>query len=178
MAMETSKPNLSDVSPTSVLFVCMGNICRSPMAQAIFADLVKKRGINGKFTVDSAGLGDWKLDEPPDPRAQRVLAEHQLHLDHRARMVRPVDFADFDLILYMEPSHLDKLKEICPIPLLHQKLHSIREVDPQGPGTVPDPFARGRTDDFRQMYEVLERCCKAWLETLLATKPTETRQTL
>ncbi len=89
--------------PTRVLFVCLGNICRSPTAHGVFETLVKSRGLEQRIAVDSCGTGGWHVGQPPDKRAARAAAERGYALDHlRARRFAAEDFASFDYILAMD----------------------------------------------------------------------------
>lgn len=97
-----------------VLFVCMGNICRSPTAEAVFRAALARHGIADRVEVDSAGTHGYHVGEPPDPRTQRAAASRGYDLSNiRARKVAPQDLADFDLILAMDRSNLESLMRIC-----------------------------------------------------------------
>ena len=90
----------------SVLFVCLGNICRSPMAEGVFSDLVRKRGLEQQFKLDSAGTGGWHSGEPPDPRSIRAALNHNVDISHqRSRVLVPRDLEDFDYIFAMDKSN-------------------------------------------------------------------------
>src|SRR5690606_14742882 len=89
-------------APTGVLFVCLGNICRSPLAEGVFTHLSREAGLDDRFRIDSAGTGGWHAGEPPDPRSVEVAARHGIVLEGVARKTRPRDFHDFDLILAMD----------------------------------------------------------------------------
>ncbi|QIG79301.1 low molecular weight protein-tyrosine-phosphatase [Stakelama tenebrarum] len=99
--------------PTSLLFVCLGNICRSPLAEAAFREAAERAGL--EVEVDSAGTGEWHVGHAPDPRAQQVAARHGLDISHyRARRVSPADFRQFDHILALDPENLRDLIAIAP----------------------------------------------------------------
>ena len=145
-----------------VLFVCLGNICRSPMAHGIFADLVERAGLSDELLVDSAGTGAYHIGEPPDRRTLAVLSRHGIQLDHRARQVRDRDFERFDRILAMDTSNLETLRQSCP-PSLRDRVH--RVLDPVGGGDVGDHYYGGAAG-FEQNYQQLSEACAAWLRQL------------
>ena len=123
-----------------VLFVCLGNICRSPMAEGVFRKLVDELGATGRFRADSAGTGDWHIGEPPDPRAIAAAQRRQIDIaDLRARQVAPTDFDAFDLILAMDAKNLADLRRLGPpvstrIELFMSFAPGAAAVD------VPDPY--------------------------------------
>lgn len=144
----------------SVLFVCLGNICRSPMAHGVMLQRAAARG--RALHVDSAGTISTHAGERPDPRTLDVLARHGVPLDHRSRRVRDDDFANFDLILAMDHSNRTDLLARCPA----EHAHKVRLVlEPIGGGIVKDPYYGGPSG-FDLAYEQLTRACDAWLDTL------------
>ncbi len=99
--------------PTALLFVCLGNICRSPLAEAAFRQEAERRGLD--VEIDSAGTGDWHVGAPPDRRAQAVAARHGVDISHlRARQVRPEDFDRFDQIIALDRENLAALRAMAP----------------------------------------------------------------
>ncbi len=99
----------------SILFVCMGNICRSPLAEGIFSHLVAEAGLNGCFTIGSAGTGGWHDGEPPDWRSVAIARSHGIDISgQRARRIQPQDFRDFGLILAMDRDNMAALGKIAP----------------------------------------------------------------
>ena len=147
---------------TRVLFVCLGNICRSPMAHGIFAEAVARRGLTDRFAVDSAGTASYHQGERPDPRTMDVLATHGIALDTTSRQVTRDDFDDFDLFLAMDRSNHRNLLAVCPA--VHA--HKVRMMlEPVGGGEVGDPYyggAAGFEVNYRQLTEASER----WLDEL------------
>ena len=155
-----------DSMPTRVLFVCLGNICRSPLAQGILEQLASARnGASPPIHIDSAGTGAWHEGEPPDPRMRRVAAGNGVSLDQqRARQVRAADFEAFDHILAMDTENLEDLVRICPV--AHRgKLALLRSYDPEGGADVPDPYYGG-PDGFDRVFTIVERSCMGFLESL------------
>ncbi|RIH86203.1 low molecular weight protein-tyrosine-phosphatase [Calidithermus roseus] len=148
---------------TRVLFVCMGNICRSPMAEGIFRKLLRERGLEGAFEVDSAGTGGWHAGEEADPRARRVMERHDASFAHRARQVNAKD-ADYDYIFVMDRENLATLCRMLP-----QAQSRIRLVmDLVGGGEVPDPYYDD-LEAFEQVYAMLERAIAAFLDQVALT---------
>ncbi len=162
--MSVSPPN----SPrTSVLFVCLGNICRSPLAEGVFRDLVHARGVEHMFEIDSAGTGAWHAGEPPDRRSVAVAASHGVHLEGRARQVTPRDMEHFDLIVAMDGENLRDLERMVDgLPGRAPRLGLLRDFDPQGGGLdVPDPYYGGSAG-FETVYDMVHRSCEALLDDL------------
>lgn len=153
-----------------LLFVCLGNICRSPLAEGIFLHLAKERGLPHAFHADSAGTGDWHCGEPPDPRALAVAARRGVHLPSVCRQIRSDDFQGFDLILAMDRSNRDLLLAKCPEPLRH-RIRLMRDFDPQtspeAEPEVPDPYYGG-PEGFDRVFDMLHRSCDALLDSLEA----------
>ena len=99
----------------SILFVCLGNICRSPLAEGVFRQVLVERGMADEFAIDSAGMGDWHLGQAPDPRAIAIARANGVDISgQRARGIRPEDFGRFDLILGMDRKNIRELNEIAP----------------------------------------------------------------
>ncbi|MBB6099485.1 protein-tyrosine phosphatase [Deinobacterium chartae] len=139
-----------------ILTLCLGNICRSPLAEATVRRALEEQGIQAE--VDSAGTGNWHAGALPDPRSRQVARAHGLELTHRARKITPEDFYTFDLILAMDEGNLAELRRLAPEGAL-DRLALIRDFDPQGPGTVPDPYY-GDLEDFEAVYQLLERASR------------------
>ncbi len=161
---------MSDDSRTSVLFVCLGNICRSPLADGIFTHLVKQRGLSDQFTIDSCGTGAWHVGNPPDPRSILVAAKNNIDLSNlRARQFNAdTDPSEFDWIIPMDTSnHRELIKQGTPT----AKVRLIRSFDPtltsnKAPD-VPDPYYGG-DDGFDKVYEMLVRACDGMLTEVQA----------
>jgi protein-tyrosine phosphatase len=155
---------------TSLLFVCLGNICRSPLAEAIFVHLAQARGAGEQFLVDSCGLGGWHAGEPPDPRARAVAERRGVRMSRVARKVDAgSDFARFDLLLPMDLENRDRLLEIGAPP---GRVRLVRSFDrtlagaAEGDLAVPDPYYGG-PEGFERVFEMLERACGGLLEEVL-----------
>ncbi|MEZ4771908.1 MAG: low molecular weight protein-tyrosine-phosphatase [Bacteroidia bacterium] len=144
-----------------VLFVCLGNICRSPMAEGMFIHLVEQAGLSEKIKVDSCGTGGWHAGERADARMRATAAEHGIHLPSRARQVRHSDFQDFDYIIPMDQSNLYDLETLAArIPGKKARIIKMRHFDPQAPeADVPDPYYGGKSS-FEEVFVMLERSCQ------------------
>lgn len=143
-----------------VLMVCLGNICRSPMAHGVMDHRAAERGIH--VEVDSCGTGAWHAGELADPRTRAVLRRHGIPLDHRARQLRDRDFAEFDLLFAMDSDNLANMERRCP-PEHRHKLHKLR--GPTGGGDVPDPYYGG-ADGFDRVYDMVTEAVDAWLDRM------------
>ena len=155
--------------PIRLLFVCLGNIIRSPLAEALFKKMARERGADHKYQVDSAGLGPWHVGEPADPRMRRVAAQHGVvYDDHRARLFRKSDLDEFDLILVMDRDNLARIMSVASLkPEWREKVHLLREFDPEGGpnAEVPDPYYDG-IEDFERVYRIVERSVAGLLDAL------------
>lgn len=150
---------------TSLLFVCMGNICRSPLAEGVFKHHATQRGVLDHFEIESAGTGGWHAGERPDPRAIDIALKHGIALDSRARQVARRDFKRFDLLLCMDEDNREHL-EAMGAPA--DKLSLLLEHDPDAPAReVPDPYYGG-VDGFMTVYSLVDGACQALLDSLLA----------
>jgi len=138
----------------SLLFVCTGNICRSPTAEGVFRSFLKNSPLEKSVTVDSAGTHDYHAGEPPDERAQRHARRRGYDLSAlRARQIRKNDFQEYDLILAMDRGHLGILRRNCP-PEHRGKLRLfLKESD------VPDPYYGG-PEGFEQVLDMVEAACR------------------
>ena len=146
-----------------VLFVCLGNICRSPSAQGVFESMVSARGLQSQFEIDSAGTGGYHAGEPPDRRAQAAARQRGYDLSgQRARAVRPSDFQQFDLILAMDRSNLENLLRVAPANCA-ARVRLFMSYAPAWPAEVPDPYFGG-DQGFEQVLDMLEAASEALLE--------------
>ncbi len=141
-----------------VCFVCTGNICRSPMAEAVFHARVADAGLDGLVEADSAGTGGWHEGEGADPRTVAVLAENGYDLDHTARQFQPSWFARLDLVIALDAGHLRALRRLAPTEQDADKVRLLRSYDPaadRGDLDVPDPYYGG-VDGFEECLEMVE----------------------
>ena len=150
--------------PFRLMFVCMGNICRSPLAHGVFQKLVEERGLQDRIDIESSGTISYHAGELPDPRMRAEAKKHGIELSHRARQFLPEDVDTYDLILGMDSSNIAHIKEIGKRKILgvsHIKL--FRKFDPQGGKEVPDPYY-GSGDGFSLVYDIVSRTCEQLLE--------------
>jgi protein-tyrosine phosphatase len=140
--------------------VCLGNICRSPTAEAVLRRKLEIAGLADRIEVDSAGTGSWHIGSPPDERSQRHAARRGYDLAAlRARQVSRDDFHRFDLILAMDHDNLSDLQRLAP------QGPSRAEVRLFGEQAVPDPYAGGAAG-FEQVLDLVETTCDGWVENL------------
>ncbi|HTR10356.1 MAG TPA: low molecular weight protein-tyrosine-phosphatase [Paraburkholderia sp.] len=152
----------------SVCFVCLGNICRSPTAEAVMRRLVDEAGLTGSVDVDSAGTGDWHIGEAPDERAQRAGSLRGYDLARlRARQIEAADFGRFDLIVAMDDANVTALHSVCPASG-RDKIRLLMEFAPQGESrVVADPYFGGDAG----FDTVLDQCEAACAGLLAALRP-------
>ncbi|HUL83188.1 MAG TPA: low molecular weight protein-tyrosine-phosphatase [Gammaproteobacteria bacterium] len=154
-----------------VLFVCMGNICRSPTAEGVFRKLLEERAPGLDVLVDSAGTHAYHVGDPPDPRAQRAALRRGVDLStQRARRVTEQDFTHFELVLAMDEQNREALLEICPVE--HRgRVRLLLEFAPHvGHREVPDPYYGG-SNGFEQVLDLVEEGAIGVLEHLRRTGP-------
>ena len=159
------------MSKLSVLFICLGNICRSPTAHAVFRQIVIAQGLDSKIQVDSAGTGDWHLGRAPDARSTATAAERGYDLsDLRARLVTPSDFAHFDYIVAMDNSNLGNLQVMCPSGFSGELKLFLDYTDKERHSDyieVPDPYLGG-ADGFELVLDLIEDASLGLLERIKA----------
>ncbi len=154
------------MNKVSVLFVCMGNICRSPTAEGVFRKLVQDEGVEDWFLVDSAGTHAYHVDNPPDERAQRAALARGIDISQlRARQVDPEDLESFDHILVMDRYNYDAVMFICPSAHSH-KVKLFLEYAPGSKITeVPDPYYGG-TKGFEKVLDLVEDAALGFLNSI------------
>ena len=148
-----------------ICFVCLGNICRSPLAEGVFLDLLKKEGLEERILVDSAGTGNWHVGARPDARMQATARSRGIELQSIAQQFQPGDFKHYDLILAMDQSNHDTLEFMVEGASPGNKLRMFRSFDPQHNGNldVPDPYYGG-AQGFENVFEIIHRTCPQILE--------------
>jgi protein-tyrosine phosphatase len=154
-----------------ILFVCMGNICRSPTAEGVMRALVRDEGLDAAIELDSAGTGGWHAGEPPDERAVHAALQRDIALDGAARQVTAADFERFDLVLAMDRENERDLVALAPDDEARAKVHLLREFDPEavavGDLDVPDPYFGGPRG-FERVLDVVTAACRGLLAEVRA----------
>ena len=142
------------------------------MAEGIFLHIAKARGLDGRYSADSAGTGNWHCGEPPDARALEAAGRRGVSLPSICRQVRSADFREFDLILPMDRANRDELLSKCPAVQRH-KIKLLRDFDPktsmEAEPEVPDPYF-GDESGFDRVFDMLYRSCEGLMESLEATE--------
>jgi protein-tyrosine phosphatase len=151
-----------------ILFICLGNICRSPAADGIMKHLIAQRGLDDEFLIDSAGIGSWHVGQLPDSRMRQCGQRHGYVFDHRARQFSSKDFSRFDLIAVMDQENYHDVARQANSPADLKKIIRMSDYLRHHPGqkTVPDPYYGGNRD-FEFALELLEDACEGLLDELV-----------
>jgi protein-tyrosine phosphatase len=154
-----------------ILFVCMGNICRSPTAEGVMRALLREAGLEDRVEIDSAGTGGWHAGEPPDARATEAAHRRGVTLAGAARQIVPEDFERFDLIVAMDRENLRGLLAVAPDEEAAEKVRLLREFDPGAGGDldVPDPYYGGERG-FETVLDHVQAACRGLLAELRAAE--------
>ena len=149
-----------------VLFVCLGNICRSPLAEAVFKHKVKAKGVEHLFEIDSCGTGNYHIGDPPDPRTILNAKRNGVMIDHLGRQLSDDDLAYFDVILAMDNKNIRSIQSLRSADEYQHKIKLMRAFDPtEKDGEVPDPYY-GTEKNFQEVFEILDRTADALLHEL------------
>lgn len=152
---------------TAILFVCLGNICRSPLAEGVFRNVISERGMEHAFHIESAAIGDWHVGSPPDPRSIEIAREFSVDISRqRAQQIKPDDFLRFDLIFGMDRANVSALRQQAP-KAARDRIHLFLEYALGRAQEVPDPYY-GSGEHFAAVYQTIREACEA-----LATRLTE-----
>jgi protein-tyrosine phosphatase len=184
-----ARPARARPARTRVLFVCLGNICRSPTAEGVMRALVSRAGLQQRIELESAGTGAWHVGSPPDARAARAARAHGIALEGSARQVRAEDFFDFDVLVAMDSDNMRELRRLAPGAAERAKVRLLREFDPasephspagrvadggdgrsgrsrgRGDLDVPDPYYAA-AGGFEEVFELVHAACAGLLEQL------------
>jgi protein-tyrosine phosphatase len=156
-----------------ILFVCLGNICRSPTAEGVMRRLVAEAGLQDEIEIDSAGTGAYHVGSPPDERATAAALRRGTELAGAARQVADEDFETYDLLLAMDASNLHELRERAPDDEARARVRLLREFDPASEGAadldVPDPYYGGPRG-FDTVLDHVEAACRGLLDEIVAAR--------
>ena len=154
-----------------ILFVCLGNICRSPTAEGVMRHVVREEGLDDRIEIDSAGTGGWHVGAPPDERATAAARKRSIVLDGAARRFSPDDFDDYDLILAMDAENRRDMLALAPDDEARAKVRLLREFDPASDGSadldVPDPYYGG-DDGFEHVLDLVDAATRGLVASLRA----------
>lgn len=141
-----------------ILFVCLGNICRSPMAEAVFMQMVREAGLSQHFEVESAGIGNWHAGQPPHPGTVNVLRKNSIEVNGKtARQINPTDLKAFDYIVAMDSENVSDIQS-----RFGKRVPRLMDFAPQSlVRDVPDPFYEG---NFEAVYQLIQVGCKGLLD--------------
>jgi protein-tyrosine phosphatase len=171
MAPAASRPADQPVrAVTRVLFVCLGNICRSPTAEGVMRALVAQAGLAESIELESAGTGSWHVGSSPDSRAAAVARERGMPLGGLARQVNPEDFQRFDLLVAMDRQNMRDLQRLAGGPDERAKVRLLREFDPASTGReldVPDPYY-GAEGGFEEVFDLVQAACAGLIAQIRA----------
>lgn len=150
-----------------VLFVCLGNICRSPAAEGVMRAIVEEEGREAAWELDSAGTGNYHVGDLPDQRMRIHARRRGLELTHRCRQVRESDFDDFDLIIGMDSQNIANLRRIAPSPEAEEKILPMGDLLPRSCGYdyAPDPYYEG-SEGFELVLDLLADGCRRLFDTV------------
>jgi protein-tyrosine phosphatase len=167
-----NEPNLGPApgqpAPQRLLFVCLGNICRSPAAEGMFLHLLERRDLTAAFEVDSAGTGGWHVGKPADPRMRAAAQRRGIQLPSRARRIETDDLQRFDHILTMDAENLAAVRDLAGRRTVRARIAPLtRHCRRFTIAEVPDPYYGGE-EGFEQVLDLLEDACAGLLEDLLA----------
>jgi protein-tyrosine phosphatase len=156
--------------PIRVLFVCLGNICRSPLAEAVFRHLVEERGWRDRFEIDSAGTSGWHRGAPPDPRSTETAKRRGITLAGASRRVTGADLRRFDYVIAMDAENQEALEELHASTGGTAEVRRLREFEPYARSLdVPDPYYGGPRG-FEDVHDIVEAACAGLLDHIAAER--------
>ena len=159
-----------------LLFVCLGNICRSPMAEGAFRHVAAEQGVLDRFEIDSAGLGSWHVGQAPDHRAQKAADQRGIDISGQsARQIRSSDFTSFDLLLAMDGSNYGELAQLAPKSERHKIRRFLDFAPHAGTKDVPDPFF-GEAEGFDRALDLIDQAARGLLAELLRDETAPTKK--
>lgn len=155
-----------------VLFVCLGNICRSPLAEGVFKHLVEREGLGGRFEIDSAGTSAYHAGDPPDPRTIAVARERGITVCGESRPVTGGDLEEYDYVVVMDAENEARVRRLAQGSAIRARIHRLREFDALANGelNVPDPYYGG-SRGFEDVHDIIERSCAGLLAHIRTEHP-------
>lgn len=147
------------------MFVCLGNICRSPLAHAVFQEIVNERELSDGYEVQSSGTCAYHVGEPSDSRMKQTALDHGVKIKHRARQIFRCDLEDYDYIFAMDHNNYSNLRRLTANEGLLARIRMFRDYDPEGPGDVPDPYYGGQ-EGFETVFSIVKRTCDNILDLM------------
>jgi low molecular weight protein-tyrosine phosphatase len=175
---QAGRSSLARPRPTRILFVCLGNICRSPTAEGVMRELVARAGLSETIELDSAGTGGWHVGSAPDERATAAAGARGIALEGSARQVSAGEFPEFDLLIAMDRSNLRELRRLAGSDEQRARVRLLREFDPAsgahspegwvgGDLDVPDPYY-GSPGGFEEVLDLVQAACEGLLAQIVA----------
>jgi len=149
------------------MFVCTGNICRSPLAHTVLEHMVNEKGLKEGVFIDSSGTGAWHVGEKADPRMRQIALNHGIRITHRSQKLKYSDIADFHLLLVMDHDNLRDALALCRSNDERKKVRLFRDYDTQGEGDVPDPWYGGM-EGFEEVWNIVHRVCENLIGRILS----------
>jgi protein-tyrosine phosphatase len=162
----TPKYPITSERPFRVLFVCLGNICRSPTAEGIFQHLVNERGLQSFFEIDSAGTSGWHEGEPANSKSRATAEKHGVKLLTRSRALKPFYLGYYDLILAMDSQNFRDITSLAHNDDHKSRIYRMRDFDPDESGDVPDPYYDA-LEGFEHVFRILDRSSRKLLDDLV-----------
>lgn len=147
------------------MFICTGNICRSPLAHSVFENLIENENVQELFEVESSGTTAYHVGEQADSRMRRTASDHGVQINHRSRQLYRKDLADYDLLLTMDSGNYRDTQALCRSEEERGKVKMFRDFDPEGQGDVPDPWYGG-PEGFETVWTIVRRTSESLLDTI------------
>jgi protein-tyrosine phosphatase len=148
-----------------ILFVCLGNICRSPLAEAVFKHKIRERGIDEFIEADSCGTANYHVGDTPDSRTVANATKNGVAIDHCGRQLKSADLDYFDFIFAMDESNYQNIHRLSNAKKHSNKIARMRDFDPAGNGDVPDPYYGGESH-FQEVFDILDRTMNQFIKHL------------